>query len=115
MRRVGIGRLWRQGINNWERRGRKGEVEVSEGKRRDRLEYGILTPHPGHAVDSPNRRICKNVECSRGEIKTGLGATRAAVSHSYSDGLFPIGSSDLAIADRVIVGIYAVVTRVYVE
>lgn len=73
-----------------------------------------LGPAPGDA-DASQRLISQLGECRRRKVEVINRTARASVCDLHRDRLATIGSGDLLVADRVGVGVHAIVARVDVE
>ena len=84
----------------------------SDGRPGD--EKACLDPLPLNAVETADRLVGELGEGAGGEVEVEHGTAGAAVDSHDLDGLALVGSPDHPLADRVVVGVAASVTRVLV-
>lgn len=99
---------WREDWSQW--------VRVSDRRSVRPSSVAHLSPFPGD-LDPTETPVCvrERIERRRREIQVGHFARAAAVDDGDNDRFIPTTSFDLLAADRVVVGVHAVVSRVGVE
>lgn len=70
-----------------------------------------LQPLPFHTRDAPNSEVGNLIEGRRGKVKISKRTTLATISDGHSHALPLIGYLNFPVADRVFVGIYAIIAR----
>jgi len=87
------------------------------GTNRDHMaeDADLVVPGPFHSVDATDALICKLREGAWREIQVLWATPYAAIGKGDSDAVAIVGRRDFLVAEGVVVGVCAIVTRVSVE